>query len=715
MLKPTGSAGGGSAATAAAQAAIAEAAHNRAASAPKMEERRRNSPTFAEEISGSKFRWTERPHPQEGGVRGRGGGGRGAAGGRGSGGAWESSSAYRERSSGRGVSHDRDWKNARDSYMDKDFRKNFRQGSERSSGGGARARESTFGSGTHGAGSFGQDGQSVNVKPLTTTYVRQHGPPPRRATPQAAVGSNSSPPREEDRLATTQQPTRSSAYSASSRPDPPSENSEGWDPQPDTPSKSRPSSSPSAQPLGSPEAPTVDSSYSHSIWNVGDHDPPREAEKEKLDEQVEQETCGQYDKGEDETPRFKGSLGASGQGRTSMGRDFEDLKGRWKDYNNSSRSSPPIPTNTRWKEPKDEPRVSRGWNGKGESHIGTGRREKSSEKDSVENRCVVAPAIVPSSSQSSSWRGTVDDGWGKDTTEQGGGAGLSPASTAEGVEQQETVDVAVPPVEKAVPLQKVEEENQSATLAEGNISSGDHGSGQGPLMEQEQTQRAPNTSQPAVSATSWEPQLPVGTELWETTGHDRDALPSNAQGPGQTDSSGSGGASQSWSDPWGPSGFGLPSGGDQTSSAMSFLGNGPSEAPKGRYLPPALRNSTPSARNRVERGDETSSSAQDKADVSTQALVMPTISSTSTGVCSAPLFEQQTQPQHQTQDPQQVSPPRQHQQTQSLEEWQRAASHRVPQERTESPANQSLNQRQSMHQPHQVKHVMCLSHRDLES
>lgn len=689
MLKPTGSAGGGSAATAAAQAAIAEAAHNRAASAPKMEERRRNSPTFAEEISGSKSRWSERSHPQEGGVRGRDGSGRGAAGGRGSGGAWESSSAYRERSSGRGMSHDRDWKTTRDSYMDKDFRKNFRQGSERGSGGGARARESTFGSGT-------QDGQSVNVKPLTTTYVRQHGPPPRRATPQAVVGSNSSPPREEDRMTTTQQPTRSSAYSAS-RLDPPSDKSEGWDPQPDTPSKLRPSSSPSTQPLGSPEAPTVDSSYSHSVWNVGDQDPPREAERETLDEQVEQETCGQHDRGE-ETPRFKGSLGASSQGRASMGRDFEELKGRWKDYNNSSRSSPPVPTNTRWKEPKDEPRTSRGWSGKGESHIGTGRREKSVDKDSVENRCVVAPAIVPSSSQSSSWRGTVDDGWGEDANEQGGGAGLSTTSSAEGVEQ-ETVGVAVPAVEKAVPLQHVEEENRSATLAEGNISSEGHGSVQGSLMEQEQTQRAPSTSQPAVSATSWEPQLPVGTELWEPTGHDRDALHNNAQGPGQTDVASSGGASQSWSDPWGPSGFGLPSGGDQTPSAMSFLGNGPSEAPKGRYLPPALRNSTPSARNRVERGGETGSSVQDKADVSTQALVMPSISSNSTGVCSAPLFEQQAQPQHQTQDPQQVSPPRQQQ---SLEEWQRAASHRVPQERTESPANQSLNQRQSMHQVKRV-------------
>ena len=740
MLKPTGSAGGGSAATAAAQAAIAEAVHNRSASAsasaPKSEEFRRKSPSSAAEMSGSKSRWTERPPLQEGGGKGRDGGARGGAGGRGGGGAWETSS-YRERGGGMGEMHSRDRKGPRDSYQDKDFRKNFRQGSERIAGGSARVRESSFGSGAHhDSVNSGQDSQGANVKPLATTYVRQHGPPPRRATAQAGVAQVQSPAQQQDQAQVTQQPTRSSAYSASTRPEPTSEAFEPPKSLSESSSNWRSSSSPSAQPTRSPVASAIKFSVSRSTQQA------RGAGNEgQVGEQGDQEAPAQpYDAKEGETSRFERSWGASEHGRAVIDRNYSKGRERTlgeksKEYTHDSRSPSSAtsgrPANSQWKEVKDESRASRRWNGEEEHNVSSDRLEESVEDGDVDSSCVVvpvAPAMAPSSPpQSSSWREAVDDGWGVDAVGNGRDAELSAASITQHLEEQKPLDTTATSVENTMPLHKVEDTNGPVTLAEGDGSYENHTSVQGSLVVEEQLRQAQQAPQAGLRTTSWEPQLPVGTELWEPTGHGRDGLPDNAQGPGQMVSSGSSGASQPWSDPWGTSGFGLPSGGDQTSRAMSFLSNGPTETQKGRYLPPALRNSAPAERNHVEHEAETNPSPlpQDvaPADVPNPDLVViPGISSGSTGVGTTHLFEQQQQTHQKHQPPQQQQEqrpqhqPQQHgtqpqQQTQSLEEWRHgttsATSHRV-QERTESPADQPLHQQrqqQVIHQSHQVKHI----------
>ena len=736
MLKPTGSAGGGSAATAAAQAAIADAVHNRVVPAPKVEETRRPVPSFADEIS-TKSRWSERPPSQDGGTRGRGGG-RDAEG-RSGGGAW---GTHREGGRGGGKagrSFDRGDRGGRDSFQDKD-RRHVRQNSDRSANTSSRARESIFGSGSHvGAVNSNQDiTSSASTKAPTSTYVRQHGPPPRKAaTPAPALAQQEGPP-------ASQRPTSSSSQSASTRGD---EQCDGdpWNASAEASSKWRSSSAASAQQPADPpaEAPAAfDSTSTSSTSYVRTHGPPRRASREgQGDEQGEglsTTTRPDHDASGEVTSRFGDSWGALEQGhgsvdRDSMGSGERTLSGRWKEPT-SSLAPPPAPTSNRWKEPKEEPRaVPRRWKSREEGHMGSGRWGREDNGDADSNG-VVAPAVSSSPSQSSSWR--ADDSWALEGGEHARRDTdvTTTAATSENVERQHSPDddegvalgvgsgVTAPPENTADGVTVSADASGPSTSQD--ISPDDATAFRGSFAQQQQAQSGMRTA-------SWEPQLPRGGDLWENPGHGHESLPQK-QGQVRASPPVPGGSSQPWGDPWGTSGFGLSTSGDQGSNAMaSFLANEPDGPRKGRYLPPALRNRTPSegtqgdaaTTSSVEQETETNPPSLPEvavANVSPQDLAMPGggggIGASSPGgadLTKAPLYEQpppppqqqQQQPQPQSQPP---PPPPQQQQQQPqapLEEWQQRgaqAPHRAQQDETGHPVEHQLHQRRPIHQPHQV-------------
>ncbi|CAM9595730.1 unnamed protein product [Hapterophycus canaliculatus] len=390
MLKPTGSAGGGSAATAAAQAAIAEAVHNRVATAPKREERSRPVTSFADEIS-TKSRWTERAE-QEGVAKGRRGGrGVGGTGASGGGNAWETNKG-RGRDAGKdGRGFDRGERGGRDAFQDED-RKSLRQNPDRSSMNNTRGRESIFGSGAHvGVVNSSQDSASNGcAKTPTTTYVRQHGPPPRKTT---TPSSTSLPAPRLDQPPVSQQPTRSLAYSASTRPNDQSRD-ESWAKSTETSSKWRSASSSSPQqtaetPPG--DSAPLDSPSSQSTSYARAHGPPRRSVREgHADEPGATSTSlsrSDSETGGEGVSRFGGAWGASEQARASgdkelLGVSDRNVIGRWKEPAGSL-APPPPPTNTRWKEPKEESRAgAKRWKPREEGQMGSGRWGRSVEQDS---------------------------------------------------------------------------------------------------------------------------------------------------------------------------------------------------------------------------------------------------------------------------------------------------------------------------------------------
>ncbi|CAN0108617.1 unnamed protein product, partial [Ectocarpus sp. 8 AP-2014] len=398
MLKPTGSAGGGSAATAAAQAAIADAVHNRVAAAPKPEERRRPMASFADEIS-TKSRWAERPS-QEVGSRGRGAG-------RGTGGTWEMNKE-RGRDSGQGGrGFERAERGRRDAFPEKEDRRSFRQNSNRSAMNSTRGRESIFGSGAHvGVASSTQDSTSKgSSKTPSTTYVRQHGPPPRKVVTPATTPA---PAAQQEQPLVSQQPTRSSAYSAS-KPSNDQSHGDPWGKSAETPSKWRSASPSNPQPAmdAPPEAPPMpDSPSSQSGSYVRAHGPPRRSGREgQTDERGETSISSSrpdHDAGGEPTSRFGGSWGAPEQGQNAMDKDSlagleRTQSGRWKEPAGSL-APPPHPTNTRWKEPKEEPRAgARRWKAREDGQMGGGRWGRSAEEDADIDDSSAAPPTMASS------------------------------------------------------------------------------------------------------------------------------------------------------------------------------------------------------------------------------------------------------------------------------------------------------------------------------
>lgn len=712
MLKPTGSAGGGSAATAAAQAAIADAVHNRVATAPKPEERRKPAASFADEIS-SKSRWAERP--QEGGPRARGGrdgDGRGAGAS-----AWELSKEGGRGAAKGGREFDRGGRGG-DAFQDKD-RRSFRHNPDRSSMNNTRGKESIFGSGGHvGVANSTQDSKiNGGTKTPTTTYVRQHGPPPRKITTPT---STPAPTPQHDHPPASQQPTRSSAYSASTRSNDQSQE-DPWDKSTETPSKMRPSQQTMDTP---PEAsPTLNSPSSQSGTYGRAHAPPRRSGPEaQVDEHNSAASTSlsrqDRDTGGEAASRFGGSWGASEQGRgatdkESSGGVERTLSGRWKEPADSL-APPPPPTNTRWKEPKEEPRAGgRRWKVREEGQMGSGRWGRSVEEDGdVDAGSAAASSLAPSSPHSSSWKNSATDGWGLEVGKHArmdGDMSVSP-SISKNLEQQQQLregdgEVAIRTGAAASceePAEVSDANEPTGTAAEG-ISPEDSTSFRGSFDQQQQ-------AQPAIPNASWEPQLPRGAggggDLWETPGHGRNNRPPQ-QRSGQGGSSTSGGASQPWGDPWGTSGFGLPSSGNQSSGSMaSFLEN--DEPRKERYLPPALRNRTPSQGNQEDSAtvpsvDENTGTNPPSlpnvasTDLSAQDLVIPggggirAASPDGTTAAKPPLYEQQDQQQQQQQAP--------------LEDWQQGgteAPHRSQQDQVGHPVEPQPHQQQSIHQGHQV-------------
>ncbi|CAN0048263.1 unnamed protein product, partial [Ectocarpus sp. 12 AP-2014] len=713
MLKPTGSAGGGSTATAAAQAAIADAVHNRVATAPKPEERRRPMASFADEIS-SKSRWAERPL-QEGGSRGRGAG-------RGTGGTWEMNKERGRDSGQSGHGFERAERGRRDAFPEKEDRRSFRQNSNRSAMNSTRGRESIFGSGAHvGVASSTQDSTSKGSSTTpSTTYVRQHGPPPRKV---ATPATTPAPAAQQEQPLVSQQPTRSSAYSASK---PSSDQSHGdpWGKSAETPSKWRSASPSIPQPAmdAPPEAPPMpDSPSSQSGSYVRAHGPPRrsgwEGQADERGETSVSSSCPDHDAGGEPTSRFGGSWGTPEQGQNAMDKDSSagierTQSGRWREPAGSL-APPPHPTNTRWKEPKEEPRAgARRWKAREDGQMGGGRWGRSAEEDAdIDDSSAAPPTMASSPSLNSSWKESADDGWGLEVPKHARGDSdmSATASTSEKLEQQEqpleggggSVEVGVgADVSSEKPAEGLDAKVSSVTPAEG-IPSENATSFGGSFAQQQQ-------AHPVIPKSSWEPQLPrgAGGDLWETPGNGRDHH-TQQQRPGQAGASTSGGSSRPWSDPWGTSGFGLSASGDQRpGSIASFLDNAPEEPRKDRYLPPALRNRNPSHENEEEAAniplaaeeiDTNRSSLPDvaSADVSAQDLVMSgggsmrTDSPDGSSAMKAPLYEQQQQQQ---------------QQQVPLEEWQQGgaqASRRSQQNQTAHAMEPQLQQQQPVHQSHQ--------------
>lgn len=351
--------------------------------------------------------------------------------------------------------------------------------------------------------------------------------------------------------------------------------------------------------------------------------------------------------------------------------------------------------------------------------MGSGRwgREDNGDPDS---NGAVAPAVSSSPSQGGSWR--ADDSWGLEGGEHARrdtDVTTAAATTSEQVEQQHSPDagedvalgvaagITAPPESVA---DAVVVSTDASTPSE-DISPDDATSFRGSFVQQQQAHTA-----------SWEPQLPRGGDLWESPGHGHESLP---QQQGQSHApSAPGGASQPWGDPWGYIG-------DQGSNAMaSFLGNEPDEPRKERYLPPALRNRTPSegtqgdsaATSSAEQETETNPPSLPEvtvADVSPQDLAMPgggggigASSPGGTGVAKAPLYEQPQPPPPPPPPPQpqsQPQPPQQQQPQAPLEEWQQRgaqAPHRAQQDEAGRPVEQQLHQRRPIHQPHQVRAVL---------
>lgn len=717
MLKPTGSAGGGSVATAAAQAAIADAVHNRVAAVPKPDERRRPTASYADEIS-TKSRWTERPLPQDGGTRGDGRG-RGA-GGRGSGSTWEATKEG-SRASGRGGrGFDRAERGARESFQDKD-RKNFRHNSDKNVNNNSRGRESIFGTGAHvGMANTNHDSPSSGgTKTLTTTYVRQHGPPPRKVANQAVVPTA---PQQTEQPPITHQPTRSAAYSASARVDAQS-NTDPWASSTETSSKLSPPSPHIALEAvddSSEASLNADSSSSQSGTYVRTHGPPRRPGREGPNEEQGESSLSQsrsdHDTSGEGSSRFGGSWGAlehrSGNDRDSVGPGERTLSGRWKEPTGSL-APPPAPTNTRWKEPREEARAApRRWKGREESEVSNSRWGRATGDGVTVNNSTIAPTAAQSPpSKSNAWKEPSTAEWALDVDEEGAhDLGLPSTASTElanngGSLTLEASDGATVSMNnRAEEVDMPTGVNKSSPASVEDTTHEDSPSFRGTFTHKQQQ------AKPVIRTASWEPQLPHGGDPWETPGHGRDSsLPQN-QGAGQTGSSGSGGTSQPWSDPWGTSGFGLPASGDQGSSAMaSFLNNGTDEPRKDRYLPPALRNRTPSEGNQGDSGSIPSMDQEKEvnpqslsqgvaaADASAEDLVLPgpgtRIGAASSGGAGSevPLYEQ-----HQ-----------QHQQQAALEEWQqggRQTSNRGRSQRDEvsGPIEQQLHQRPPPHQSHPV-------------
>lgn len=569
-----------------------------------------------------------------------------------------------------------------------------------------RGRESIFGTGGHvGVANSSQDNATnTGTKTPTTTYVRQHGPPPRK--PATATPA---PTPQHDHPPAIQQPTRSSAYSASTRSSDQSRE-DTWGKSAETSSKWRPAQQPVDT---SPEAPpTLDSSS-----YVRAHGPPRRSGREaQLDEHSATSASfsrQDHDAGGEATSRFGGSWGASEQSRgaidkESSGGTERTPSGRWKEPSGSL-APPPPPTNTRWK-PREEPKTgARRWKAKEEGQTGSGRWGRSAEEDGdVDGGSAVTASLVHSPSQTSSWKEPPSDGWGLEVGKRVDEEIPATASTPENLEQQRRDSVAIAAIgadggmsgENPAEISGAEEPAVTTTQ---DVSTEEESTFRGSFTQQQQ-------AQPVIRTASWEPQLPRGGgggDLWDTQVHGRDSNPQQ-QGSGQGGPSTSGGASQPWSDPWGTSGFGLPASGDQGSGSMaSFLDT--DEPRKDRYLPPALRNRTPSQGNQEDSANVPSvddatetipSSLPDVAstDVSAQDLVIPG----GGGIGAAPpdgtraakgsLYEQQEQEQQRQQAP--------------LEDWQQGgaqASHQLQQDQTGHPVEQQLHQQHPIHQSHQVR------------
>ncbi|CAM9215663.1 unnamed protein product [Choristocarpus tenellus] len=451
---------------------------------------------------------------------------------------------------------------------------------DRDRGSGTRDRECGF-SGVHGHTSGGS-----NLAPVTT-YVRQHGPPPRKLASQQ-------PPVQNQQEAPTHQPTRSSAYSSrSSSTSKPYSKSDAWDLSISETNKQHSPSSPAAKAdSASVTTPTPASTSSpQSGCYVRTYGPPRCSPSggdaaEELDEQGTRPTNhrpgghvleGDEDPGTESVPRsFGGSWGESepqDQGSKSGDVGGEQLSsGRWKET-----IAPPVPapTNSRWKEPKEDPAVGSGacrWKVRDEAPAipGQGRWTRGLGESGGEDSTTSTP-------NNASWKGRTDEEWKPEA--DGVGENLSPVSGRF--------------TKKAEEEQGQDGDNAESGLPDGGVIKGaatTTGSGTSPVLtgggspDVPQPYRSPFTQSAATlpHTTSWEPQLPrAGEHTWSAPS--REPQTEQGQGHGST-----GQGSQPWGDPWGTSGFNVPTDGEGSSAGMASLL--PSEHRKDRYLPPALRN-----------------------------------------------------------------------------------------------------------------------------
>lgn len=627
---------------------------------------------------------------------------------------WETNrDGGRDRGGGGGRGYDRE-RGPRDGFQGRD-RKNGGRGSERNAGTN-RARESIFGSGAHvGMGNPDHENASGGSKVLTTTYVRQHGPPPRKASTQGA-----------STLIKAQAPTKQEeqpASRANHQPDADRWNSAetlNW----------HTASSPDGEPAVAPDSsPTLDSSSSQSGCYVRTHGPPRRGGREGLgDEQGptpsssrpdgSQAAGRELDAVNESVTRFSGSWGASDHGRGAANRDSvsngeRTLSGRWKEPA-VPLAPPPAPTNTRWKEPKEEgtaPRPGmRRWRSgsREESHVGSGRWSRE-VLDAGDVDSSVGPAATSPPAQDETWKDSTGDGWGMPPGQDGNDVNLSSITPKEQLEHKiESIEIVAPETETTVPVSSGEQvdivESSSEVNAPSTATADEDSPSEQSSFPNSFSHKQRPTAQTVLRTASWEPQLPRGGDTWSTAVHGRDTQ-GDSQGAVQSGQPGSG-TTQPWSDPWGTSSFGLSSaGGEQGSSAIASLlvNNGPGKPRKDRYLPPALRNRTPnegkqadSSTNPTGEQEPEENSAPLHSDgassvVSNQELGMSGAgtrlgagNASGAGSETIPLYEQQAAP---------------------LEEWQQGGSprsHRVQDDQAAHPMDQQLHQRQP-----QVKILYC--------
>ncbi|CAM9115344.1 unnamed protein product [Discosporangium mesarthrocarpum] len=584
-----------------------------------------------------------------------------------------------------------------------------------------------------------------------TTYVRQHGPPPRKLSSQAPAAKQQPPP--------THQPVRSAAYSAGGGSKTQSA-SDPWDATSADANKWRPPVSSSQEEAPAPQpTPTPSSSSPKAEPYVRMYGPPRRSLATDNDAE------GQEDRGTS-PGRSRAGHGGHGIGRDSTdsggaegpSRSFRgawggsDAQGRGSKTGESGAGDRPVPSGGRWKEPPTPPApapMNTRWKEPKEelSGLGTGSKWRSRDDSG-------AAAVGGGGARWSRGLGETEGERAPDTRQASDGLPSSaplPLSTvlsatpalvtsttwkdpamgkwqpeSDGVREEASAVIGpyfkTPEPEKAQvsksmePTSAASMEDVTASTSSAAVTVGTTTpslvSGGPADVPSSYVSPFNQSAAPLPRTTSWEPQLPrAGEHTWSAPSHGHESQ-GDGQGQGQ---GGSSTQAAPWGDPWGTSGFSVPTDGDGSSGGMaSFL---PSEHRKDRYLPPALRNRASSQESQGDTAptmpttEATPAPTSSKVTAEThQEMLLPgtvTVAGVGAGldVGGSPHFDQQQQQTiHNWQEDQQKAQQHTHQQAQEQAQRVQAVL----------PIEQPLHQQQSPNPPQQQKQFQQQSQAQLQ-